>query len=73
MGKKNTNLKPMEEVKLKYLEIFLNQNKQLGMRDLFVRLIEKEKRIRSCYAEPVEFSNNDFLKMILVDACFIIK
>ncbi|KAL5122867.1 UPF0481 protein [Glycine soja] len=67
------NLKLMEERKLKYLEKFLNRNKHLSMKGLFLRLIEKEKQIRGYYAEPVSYSSDDFLTMILVDACFIIE
>ncbi|RDX64461.1 UPF0481 protein, partial [Mucuna pruriens] len=69
----NNTLKPMEQRKLKYLETFLNRTKKLSMKALFLGLIEKEKKIRSCYAEPIDCSSNDFLMMILVDACFIIE
>ncbi|BAU02060.1 hypothetical protein LR48_Vigan10g129900 [Vigna angularis] len=69
----NNNSKKMEELKLEYLQRFLDRNKQITMKDLFQELIEKEKRIRSCYAEPVNCNSNDFLTMILVDACFIIE
>ena len=69
----NNNLKKMEELKLEYLQRFLDRNKQITMKDLFQKLIEKEKRIRSCYAEPINCNSNDFLTMILVDACFIIE
>ncbi|KAL9323913.1 hypothetical protein ACSQ67_008770 [Phaseolus vulgaris] len=69
----NKNFNKMEELKLKYLQRFLDRNKQLNMKDLFQGLIEKEKRIRRCYAEPINCNSNDFLTMILVDACFIIE
>ncbi|TKY46089.1 UPF0481 protein [Spatholobus suberectus] len=69
----DSTLKPMEEVKLKYLRRFLNRNKHLSISSLFARLIEKEKLIRSCYAGPIAYNSNDFLRMILVYACFIIE
>lgn len=69
----NNTLVRMEELKLEYLRRFLNRSKQLSMKHLFQRLIEKEKRIRSCYGEPINCNSNDFLTMILVDACFIIE
>ncbi|KAG5051130.1 hypothetical protein JHK87_003328 [Glycine soja] len=69
----NNTLVRMEELKLEYLRRFLNRSKQLSMKDLFQRLIEKEKRIRSCYGEPINCNSNDFLTMILVDACLIIE
>ncbi|TKY46094.1 UPF0481 protein [Spatholobus suberectus] len=69
----NDALKPMEEAKLKYLTRFLDRNKHLSISSLFARLVEKEKLIRSCYAGPIDYNSNDFLRMILVDACFIIE
>jgi len=34
---------------------------------------EMEEEIRLCYAEPIKYNSNDFLKIILVNACFIIE
>ena len=32
-----------------------------------------EEEIRFCYADPIKYNSDDFLKIILVDVCFIIK
>ncbi|CAJ1953223.1 unnamed protein product [Sphenostylis stenocarpa] len=69
----NNTLKRMEELKLEYLQRFLNRNRQLSIKNVFQELIEKENRIRSCYAEPINCNSNDFLTMTLVDACFLIE
>ncbi|BAU01784.1 UPF0481 protein [Vigna angularis] len=70
VGKEDNIFQSMETLKLKYLKGFLDRT---NMRDLVVKMKElEESNIQSCYAETIE-SNDDFLKMILVDACFIIE
>ncbi|KAK2420762.1 hypothetical protein QL285_031462 [Trifolium repens] len=68
----NKNLYEMEELKLKYLKGFLNRTK-LHVDDLIFKVQEWENKIRNCYAGLVSFDSNDFLKIIIVDACFIIE
>ncbi|KAL2334974.1 hypothetical protein Fmac_016187 [Flemingia macrophylla] len=70
--KENSALKPMEELKLQYLKAFLGRT-TLCVDDFVVKLEELENKIRSCYAEPINYGSNDFLKMILIDAGFIIE
>ncbi|WJX28040.1 hypothetical protein P8452_16806 [Trifolium repens] len=65
-------LHQMEELKLKYLKGFLNRTK-LCLDDFVLKLEEWENRIRSCYAGLISFNSNDFLKIIIIDACFIIE
>jgi len=72
LGKEDNNFEPMEEFKLKYLKGFLGRTK-ITMREFVVKMKELEEEIRLCYAEPIKYNSNDFLKMILVDACFIIE
>jgi hypothetical protein len=64
-------LKAMEEQKKRYLRDFIqHSNQSLGY---FIRVVrEKEKRLRGCYAESIQFSSDEFVKIILVDAAFII-
>jgi len=62
----------MEELKLKYFKGFLNRTK-LCLDDFVFKLQEWESRIRSCYAGLVSFNSNDFRKIIIIDACFIIE
>ncbi|KAL5097720.1 hypothetical protein RYX36_002047 [Vicia faba] len=65
-------LHQMEELKLKYLKRFLNRTK-LSVGDLVFKFQEWENSIRSCYAGIFSFNSNDFLKIIIIDACFIIE
>ncbi|CAL5184450.1 unnamed protein product [Lathyrus oleraceus] len=65
-------LHQMEQFKLKYLKGLLNISK-LSLGDLVFKFQEWEERIRSCYAGLLSFNSNDFLKIIFIDACFIIE
>ncbi|CAJ2666409.1 unnamed protein product [Trifolium pratense] len=68
----NNNLHQMEELKQKYLKGFLNRT-NICVRDLVSKFQEWENKIRNCYAGLVSFDSKDFLKIIIVDACFIIE
>ncbi|XP_058736648.1 UPF0481 protein At3g47200-like [Vicia villosa] len=65
-------LHQMEQLKLKYLKGFLNRT-NLSLDDLVSKFQEWENRIRNCYAGLFTFNSKDFLKIIIVDACFIIE
>ncbi|MBA0557637.1 hypothetical protein Golob_014693 [Gossypium lobatum] len=66
------HLKPMEEHKFRFLGMLLNEMKEdvtnyvMVMRDL-------EDRARNCYAEQIGLDTDDFVEMMLIDACFIIQ
>ncbi|XP_027925374.1 UPF0481 protein At3g47200-like [Vigna unguiculata] len=72
VGEEDNSLEEMEELKLTYLKGFLNRT-QLPMRELVLKIKELEEKIRNCYAAAIKCKSGDFLKMILVDACFIIE
>ncbi|KAL5559316.1 hypothetical protein UlMin_035527 [Ulmus minor] len=65
-------LKPMEEHKVRYLRDFVQRtNQSLGY---YIKMIWKnEEKLRSCYAEPIGFEKDEFVKIVLVDAAFIIE
>ncbi|KAK9280622.1 hypothetical protein L1049_014318 [Liquidambar formosana] len=66
------HLREMEEHKLRYLRTFLNR---IGWSlDQSVQVVRRwENRARDCYAETIELSSDEFVKMILVDGCFIVE
>ncbi|XP_044463294.1 putative UPF0481 protein At3g02645 [Mangifera indica] len=68
-GKKE--LEPMERQKLRYLQEFMFHTDS-SLYALFCFIKVMEDRIRSCYAETIPFNSNEFVKMILTDAAFII-
>ncbi|KAI9160658.1 hypothetical protein LWI28_010381 [Acer negundo] len=65
-------LMPMEAHKRKYLQEFL-QRTNANMND-YVRIIKtNEDKLCNSYAEDFDLSSDEFVKMILVDAAFIIE
>ncbi|TKY46093.1 UPF0481 protein [Spatholobus suberectus] len=72
VDKEDNILMSMEKVKPRYLKGFLARTMH-RMRDLVDKLKDLEPKIRSYYAEDITYDSNDFIKMILVDACFIIE
>ncbi|XP_073264437.1 UPF0481 protein At3g47200-like [Populus alba] len=67
----NEKLKAMEDHKRMYLQEFIDLS---GVSvEAFIELInENETRLRNCYAETNGFSSEYFIKMILMDAAFVI-
>ncbi|KAK7380556.1 hypothetical protein VNO78_33069 [Psophocarpus tetragonolobus] len=72
VGKEDSIFESMEKLKLKYLKGFLNRT-LLPVENIVVLLKNMEDKIRSCYGAPIKHDSHDFLKMILIDACFMIE
>ncbi|XP_074280515.1 UPF0481 protein At3g47200-like [Silene latifolia] len=67
------SLQAMEKQKLRHLERFLTQgNNAIGLESYIGLIKEWEQEIRRCYEMEVSLSSHDFIKMVLLDATFII-
>ncbi|KDP35993.1 hypothetical protein JCGZ_08388 [Jatropha curcas] len=64
-------LEAMEEHKFRYLQDFL-QLSEINLEDSIKFIRENEDRLRNCYAENIKLNSYDFVKMILLDAIFVI-
>ncbi|XP_021803066.1 UPF0481 protein At3g47200-like [Prunus avium] len=64
-------LEAMEEHKKRYLQDFLCWTK-VSLEDYITKIRDQEARLRSCYPETIKFSSDEFVRIILVDATFII-
>lgn len=64
-------LKAMEEHKILYLQEFLKWS-TASMEEVIKVVKERETRLRNCYAETIDLGKDDFVKMMLLDASFII-
>ncbi|KAG4941543.1 hypothetical protein JHK87_045414 [Glycine soja] len=71
-GKEDSIFESMEDLKVNYLKAFLNRT-QVPVGTFVDTLQKLEDEIRSCYAVHIKYNSDDFLKMILIDACFIIE
>ncbi|PIN13404.1 hypothetical protein CDL12_13973 [Handroanthus impetiginosus] len=67
-----SHLQYMEEQKYRYLRRLLNRENEEIISYINV-VVAMEERARKCYAEPTYLSSNEFLIMMVVDACFLIE
>ncbi|XP_050365850.1 UPF0481 protein At3g47200-like [Argentina anserina] len=65
-------LKPMEEHKNRYLHDFLVRT-NLSMEHYINKIRAREAELRGCYAETIQFNSDEFVRIVLVDAAFIIE
>ncbi|KAI9111144.1 hypothetical protein K1719_017755 [Acacia pycnantha] len=69
----NKGLESMEEVKSWFLYKFLKRTQDKSVND-YVDLIKgQEGKIRRCYSETIPMESDEFVRMILTDACFMIE
>ncbi|KAF2308265.1 hypothetical protein GH714_039867 [Hevea brasiliensis] len=70
-------LKLMEDQKWRYAHALLNRkpNLEASLNDCVAALREVEHRARACYEDggDIDWSSDKFLKMMLIDGCFIIE
>ncbi|CAN6681770.1 unnamed protein product [Malus baccata var. baccata] len=69
-GKKH--LKAMEMHKKRYLRYFLRRT-EVSFSDYIKMIKVHEGRLRASYAEPIEFGSYQFVRIVLVDAAFVIE
>lgn len=63
----------MEEYKKRYLNDFLKRLTKKSLEDCVKLIKEKEARLRNSYTETITLCSDDFVKMVLVDAAFIVE
>lgn len=68
----NTSLLFMERVKWDCLDYLLKLNTRHKLEDYLTVLESVEKKARSCYYEEVLLESDMFLRMLLLDGCFMI-
>ncbi|XP_040996165.1 UPF0481 protein At3g47200-like [Juglans microcarpa x Juglans regia] len=66
-------LQTMEKFKLRYLKSFKERSQIIDLEDLVSSIRGVEESVRECYSETIPFGSDDFVKMILLDASFIIE
>ncbi|KAK4270967.1 hypothetical protein QN277_019730 [Acacia crassicarpa] len=72
----NKRLSSMEEFKLWFLKNFLKrtQGTSFDNYDNYVHVLRNQEiKIRRCYSEIIPMGSDEFIRMILTDACFIIE
>ncbi|KAK7283071.1 hypothetical protein RIF29_12327 [Crotalaria pallida] len=67
-------LQNMERHKLIYFKKFLERAASDATLDTLITYVEEaEPSVRRCYADTIEFTKEELVKVILVDSCFIIE
>ncbi|XP_062176395.1 UPF0481 protein At3g47200-like isoform X1 [Alnus glutinosa] len=64
-------LETMEKLKVRYFKQFVKEA-TLNVKKLVSMIRDKEGDVRDCYAESIQLSSDDCVKLILMDASFII-
>ncbi|XXG44917.1 hypothetical protein AAC387_Pa02g0146 [Persea americana] len=67
------NVQHMEELKWHYLGKFLSRKPEKDLQ-MYVKLMKKlEREARSCYKGNIELESEEFVRMMVLDGCFIIQ
>ncbi|KAL5717663.1 hypothetical protein ACHQM5_010639 [Ranunculus cassubicifolius] len=66
------SLKAMEKYKQWYLDSFISRTKT-SLADLVKTVKKLEKNARACYADPINFTSDEFVRMMILDGCFILE
>ena len=69
---KSSRVKAMEEHKERYFRSFMKRSER-NIEYLVGTVREMEERIRGCYEVTIDLTSDSFVKMILLDACFILE
>uniref|UniRef100_J3M204 Uncharacterized protein n=1 Tax=Oryza brachyantha TaxID=4533 RepID=J3M204_ORYBR len=65
-------LQAMEKEKWNCLNFILRSNCSGNLQDYLAAIAKCERRARSCYSEEIKMDKKKFLKMLLLDGCFVL-
>ena len=69
------NLADTEKIKKKYLHGLISRSPspETKLRDLINSVNEVQTEARECYSKPIGYSPDEFVKILVIDSCFIIE
>lgn len=71
---RDPNLTDTEKIKIKYLQGLISRSSpKTTLRDLLNSIKEVEREARECYSNPISYSSDEFVKILVIDGCFIIE
>ncbi|MQL94541.1 hypothetical protein Taro_027201 [Colocasia esculenta] len=74
LHRNNKSLLPMEQIKLTYLMKLLDRSKENNILSNYIKEArECEAKARKQYAEKIAMNVDDFVRMLVLDGCFIIE
>ncbi|KAL2513086.1 Plant protein of unknown function (DUF247) [Abeliophyllum distichum] len=63
----------MEQHKFRYLKLLLKRKNEFSVDTYVMAIRSLEEKARKCYAEPINFDQDELVEMLLVDGFFIIE
>lgn len=69
----NTNLEASQKYKSWYLDSYLTHSPDRSLKDCVAAIREMEEEARECYAHEIGLSSDDFVRMMVLDGCFILE
>ncbi|KAJ7960483.1 hypothetical protein O6P43_020917 [Quillaja saponaria] len=69
----NERFQYMERFKLRYFRSFIERANQIDLKSWVAYIKELEPRVRTCYTNILELDRDQLVKVILVDATFILE
>ncbi|KAF8035591.1 hypothetical protein BT93_C1580 [Corymbia citriodora subsp. variegata] len=69
----NPSLMPMEDLKLRYLQNFLQHNQNYRLKDYIEKVNSWEGEARNCYDKQIGLNSDQFAEMMLLDGIFVIQ
>ncbi|KAL2538440.1 Plant protein of unknown function [Forsythia ovata] len=63
----------MEQHKFRYLKLLLKRKNEFSVDTYVMAIRSLEEKARKCYAEPINFDEDELVEMLLVDGFFIIE
>ncbi|KAL2518800.1 Plant protein of unknown function (DUF247) [Abeliophyllum distichum] len=67
------HLQNMEQHKIRYLKLVLQRKNESSVERYVTKMRGLEDEARKCYAEDIQLDEDEFVKMLLLDGCFIIE
>ncbi|XP_028073969.1 UPF0481 protein At3g47200-like [Camellia sinensis] len=67
------NLQWMEEHKLRYLRLLLKRRNETSVDRYIVAMRDLQEQALRCYADSVWLNKDEFVKMMLLDSCFLVE
>ncbi|KAI3469636.1 hypothetical protein Pfo_026299 [Paulownia fortunei] len=68
-----SHLQNMEKHKYRYLKRLLERKNEASPERYVAAVAGMEERARKCYAEHIDLNKNDFVKLMVLDGCFLIE
>ncbi|KAB2064957.1 hypothetical protein ES319_A09G056700v1 [Gossypium barbadense] len=67
------HLKAMEERKIGFLQQLVEETMVMNASKYVMKMRELETQARKCYEQPLCLDSDEFVKMLLLDGCFIVQ